>query len=75
MKPESEKKSTAPSPPGKNAAQNQAHRPFKALHHLPRGKNAWNPPFMKEWWFWPACIAGLVLLKILASLVYRLLEG
>lgn len=75
MKPESKNPATTNSPPAKDAAESNTHRPFKALHHLPRGKNAWNPPFMKEWWFWPACIAGLVLLKILVSLVYRLLEG
>ncbi|WP_028587691.1 hypothetical protein [Desulfocurvus vexinensis] len=51
----------------------QGPRPIKALHHLPRGRNAWNPPFMKKWWFWPACIGGLVLLNMLASLVHRLL--
>lgn len=63
------------SPAGQGAQpehEKEEFRPFKALHHLPRGKNAWNPSFMKKWWFWPACIGGLVLLKILASLVHSL---
>jgi hypothetical protein len=50
-----------------------APKPIRALHHLPRGRNAWNPPFMKKWWFWPACIGALAALNGLASLMYGLL--
>ncbi len=75
MKPETDNDSGKPRNTTKDTGQNPAFRPFKAMHHLPRGKYAWNPPFMKKWWFWPACIGGLVALKILASLVHGLLEG
>jgi len=71
-------KETAPEADGGasgNAEQRPAFRPLKAMHHLPRGRKAWNPPFMKEWWFWPACIAGLVLLNLLARLAHFLLGG
>jgi len=43
--------------------------PFKALHHLPRGKNTWNPSVLKEWWFWPACVAGLAVLNLVAYII------
>lgn len=47
--------------------------PFKALHHLPRGKNAWNPAILKKWWFWPASVLGLILLNVLCSFIRTLL--
>ena len=49
--------------------------PFKALYHLPRGKNAWNPTILKKWWFWPASVLGLILLNVLCSLVRTFLDG
>ncbi|GFM37040.1 hypothetical protein [Desulfovibrio psychrotolerans] len=54
-------------PPGETPA--ESFVPFKALHHLPRGKNTWNPAILKEWWFWPACVAGLAALNFVAYVV------
>ncbi|GEM_PF-1898559 len=35
---------------------------LKPLHNLPRGKNTWDPKFIKIWWFWPASVAFLLVL-------------
>ncbi|WP_045222318.1 hypothetical protein [Desulfonatronum thioautotrophicum] len=35
---------------------------LKPLHNLPRGKNTWDPKFIKVWWFWPASAAFLLVL-------------
>lgn len=61
--------------PAQQGGEAGAFKPMKAMHHLPRGKNAWNPAFMKKWWFWPACIGGLALLNAIAALVHHLLGG
>lgn len=49
------------------------YRAQKPLHHLPRGKNTWNPKIIKTWWFWPASVAILVLLNYLYPLLWDLL--
>jgi hypothetical protein len=46
----------------------------KPLHHLPRGKNTWNPQIIKTWWFWPASVVILVLLNYLYPLLWDLLS-
>ncbi len=38
------------------------HAMLKPLHNLPRGKNTWDPKFIKVWWFWPASVAFLLAL-------------
>lgn len=35
---------------------------LKPLHNLPRGKNTWDPKFIKIWWFWPASAAFLLIM-------------
>ena len=47
----------------------------KPLHNLPRGKNTWNPSFLRQWWFWPASLVFLVLLHHLYPSLMRLLFG
>ena len=48
---------------------------LKPLHNLPRGKNTWNPSFLKKWWFWPASLAALVILHNFYPMLMRLLFG
>jgi hypothetical protein len=45
---------------------------LKPLHQLPIGKNAWNPQFIRRWWFWPASAAVLVILSYLYPLIWDL---
>jgi hypothetical protein len=35
---------------------------LKPLHNLPRGKNTWDPKFIKVWWFWPASAVFLLIM-------------
>jgi hypothetical protein len=35
---------------------------LKPLHNLPRGKNTWDPQFIKKWWFWPLSALLLIIL-------------
>ncbi len=35
---------------------------LKPLHNLPRGKNTWNPEFIKKPWFWPLSAVVLIIL-------------
>jgi hypothetical protein len=35
---------------------------LKPLHHLPRGKNTWDPQIIKKWWFWPVSALFLIIL-------------
>jgi hypothetical protein len=48
---------------------------LKPLHNLPRGKNTWNPSFLKKWWFWPLSLLVLILLHNLYPLLLRLFAG
>jgi hypothetical protein len=43
---------------------------LKPLHQLPVGKNAWNPQFIRKWWFWPASAAVLVILSYVYPLIW-----
>lgn len=42
----------------------------KPLHNLPRGKNTWNPEFLKIWWFWPASVVFIIVLAYVYPLVW-----
>lgn len=42
----------------------------KPLHNLPRGKNTWNPEFLKIWWFWPASVICIIILAYVYPLVW-----
>lgn len=48
---------------------------LKPLHHLPRGKNTWDPKFIKIWWFWPASAAILMVLYYLYPILWGVLFG
>jgi hypothetical protein len=59
-----------------NRAQSEIETPdplyqiLRPLHQLPIGKNAWNPQFIRRWWFWPASAAILVILSYLYPLIW-----
>jgi hypothetical protein len=42
----------------------------KPLHNLPRGKNTWDPKFIKIWWFWPASVIFIVILAFVYPLIW-----
>jgi hypothetical protein len=42
----------------------------KPLHNLPRGKNTWNPEFLKIWWFWPVSVAFIIVLAYVYPFVW-----
>ncbi len=48
---------------------------LKPLHNLPRGKNAWNPQFIRKPWFWPLSVAVLILLSYVYPHILRFLTG
>ena len=48
---------------------------LKPLHNLPRGKNTWDPKFIKIWWFWPASVAVLLTLYFLYPILRGFLFG
>ena len=43
---------------------------LKPLHNLPRGKNTWDPKFIKIWWFWPASAAFLLVMFYLYPYIW-----
>jgi hypothetical protein len=55
-----------------SAAPDPLYQMLKPLHQLPIGKNAWNPQFIRRWWFWPASAAVLVILSYLYPLIWDL---
>ncbi len=59
------------SDPDRKAA-DPLYQMLKPLHQLPIGKNAWNPQFIRRWWFWPASAAVLVILSYLYPLIWDL---
>lgn len=68
MEQQAGKKTEESGTPPPDSAQPETFRPHRSLHNLPRGKNTWNPAILKKWWFWPACLAGLVALHQLRRL-------
>ncbi len=48
---------------------------FKPLHNLPRGKNAWDPQFIKKSWFWPLSAGILILLSCIYPHVLAFFAG
>lgn len=48
---------------------------LRPLHHLPRGKNTWNPEFLKKSWFWPASVAVLTVFYYLYPLLWDVVAG
>lgn len=48
---------------------------LKPLHNLPRGKNTWDPKFIKIWWFWPASAAVLIVLYHVYPLLWDFVFG
>jgi hypothetical protein len=47
----------------------------KPLHNLPRGKNTWNPEFLKIWWFWPASVAFIIVLAYVYPFIWDFFSG
>lgn len=47
----------------------------KPLHNLPRGKNTWNPEFLKIWWFWPASVAVIIVLAYVYPIIWDFFSG
>ncbi|MBR9979400.1 MAG: hypothetical protein KFF50_00090 [Desulfatitalea sp.] len=48
---------------------------IKPMHHLPRGKNTWNPKIIRQWWFWPASAAALYVLFYVYPLIWDWFAG
>ena len=48
---------------------------LKPLHNLPRGKNTWDPKFIKIWWFWPASVAFLLVMYYVYPYIWNFFAG
>ena len=48
---------------------------LKPLHNLPRGKNTWNPKFIKIWWFWPASALFLLVMFYVYPFIWDFFAG
>lgn len=48
---------------------------LKPLHNLPRGKNTWDPKFIRIWWFWPASAVVLIVLYHVYPLLWDFVFG
>ncbi|WP_459936015.1 hypothetical protein [Desulfonatronum parangueonense] len=48
---------------------------LKPLHNLPRGKNTWDPKFIKIWWFWPASAAFLLVMFYVYPYIWDFFAG
>ncbi len=58
---------------GKNT--DPVYQMLKPLHNLPRGKNTWDPQFIKNWWFWPLSAAVLIVLFYIYPLILDYFAG
>ncbi|MCW7753992.1 hypothetical protein OOT00_08335 [Desulfobotulus sp. H1] len=47
---------------------------LRPLHHLPRGKNTWNPELIHKSWFWPLSVAILMVLYYLYPLFWDVIS-
>lgn len=54
---------------------NRLYANQKPLHNLPRGKNTWNPEFLKIWWFWPASAAFIIVLAYVYPFIWDFFSG
>ncbi len=48
---------------------------LKPLHNLPVGKNAWNPKFIRHWWFWPVSALFLIILCYVYPYIWDFFAG
>jgi hypothetical protein len=48
---------------------------LKPLHNLPVGKNAWNPQFIRQWWFWPVSALFLIILFYVYPYIWDFFAG
>ena len=48
---------------------------LKPLHNLPRGKNAWNPQFIRHRLFWPLSVAFLIVLSYVYPYLQKIVFG
>ncbi len=48
---------------------------LKPLHNLPVGKNAWNPKFIRQWWFWPVSALFLTILFYVYPYIWDFFAG
>ncbi len=61
---------------GKDNLQADAIYQFlKPLHNLPVGKNAWNPQFIRQWWFWPVSALFLIILFYVYPYIWDFFAG
>jgi hypothetical protein len=61
---------------GKDNLQADALYQFlKPLHNLPVGKNAWNPQFIRQWWFWPVSAIFLIILFYVYPYIWDFFAG
>ncbi len=56
--------------PGEKSDADLLYASQKPLHNLPRGKNTWDPEFIKVWWFWPASLIFIIILAFVYPLVW-----
>ncbi len=47
----------------------------RPLHNLPRGKNTWDPEFIKVWWFWPASVICIIILAYVYPYIWDFFSG
>lgn len=69
---------TPPVNPGQDKAQTDADHLYtllKPLHNLPRGKNTWDPKFIKIWWFWPLSAVTIIVLFHVWPLIWDFFFG
>lgn len=59
----------------RNAEADHLYTLLKPLHNLPRGKNTWDPSFIKIWWFWPAGVVFLLVLYNVYPYICNLFGG
>ncbi len=48
---------------------------LKPLHNLPRGKNTWDPQFIKKPWFWPLSALVIIILFYIYPYVWDFFAG
>lgn len=56
--------------PGEKIDADRLYASQKPLHNLPRGKNTWDPEFIKVWWFWPASVVFIIILAFVYPFIW-----
>jgi hypothetical protein len=58
-----------------NSKADSLYQFLKPLHNLPRGKNTWDPQFIKKWWFWPLSALLLIILFYVYPYIWDFFAG